>query len=141
MTTPKEVRDKLQSQILEFAAFFLTQSESFPLVYQDITKKHTVHQQWGSSGPETVVRITQEGLTPELVAAFCYNYIQEFPKIVTNIEMTKLSAEDNRTIFHQKINTPFIFPNISIIQCQYNIHNEGTGEYTFVISSVGNDAI
>ena len=55
--------------------------------------------------------------------------------------MTKLAAEDNRTIFHQKINTPFIFANVSIIQCQYNIHNEETGEYTFVVSSVGNEAI
>ena len=100
MTTPKEVRDKLQGQILEFATFFLSQSESFPLVFQDPTKKHTVHQQWGSSGPETVVKITLEGLTPDVVIAFCYNYIQEFPKIVTNVEMTKLSAEDNRIIFH-----------------------------------------
>jgi hypothetical protein len=76
-----------------------------------------------------------------LVTAYCYNYINEFPKIVTNIEMTKLYDEENLTVFHQKINTPFIFANISIMQCQYNIHNEETGEYTLLISSVGNETI
>jgi len=27
------------------------------------------------------------------------------------------------------------------MQCQYNVHNEGTGEYTFVVSSIGNETI
>ena len=87
------------------------------MVFSDESKKHTVHQQWGSEGPETVVKFTQEGLTAELVTAYCYNYLNEFPKIVSNIEMTKLSEEANRTFFHQKILTPFLFPNISIFQC------------------------
>lgn len=112
-----------------------------PLIYEDKSRKHTIQQQWGSTGPETIVRFTQEGLTTELVTAYCYNFINEFPKIVTNVELTKLEQIGNRSIFHQKINTPFIVSNISVMQCQYNIHNEETGEYTFIVSSVGNEVI
>ena len=78
----------------------MDQSSLLPLVFSDESKSHTVHQQWGPSGPETVVKFIQEGLSPELVTAYCYNYINEFPKIVSNVEMTLLSQEDNRTFFH-----------------------------------------
>jgi hypothetical protein len=139
--TTSEIRDTLQKQLLEYAALFAEQARNLPLLLEDKSRKHTVYQQWGSTGPETIVRFTQEGLTPELVMAYFYNYINEFPKIVTNIELTKLEQIGNRTIFHQKINTPFIFSNISIMQCQYNIHNEETGEYTIIVSSIGNEAV
>lgn len=98
--TTSEIRDKLQKQLFEYAALFTEQAKNLPLVLEDKARKHTVYQQWGSNGPETIVRFIHEGLSPELIMAYFYNYISELPKVVTNLELTKLDQLGNRTIFH-----------------------------------------
>ncbi len=93
------------------------------------------------NGPETISHITvDKELTPELVMAFCYNFIEELPKLEPRINTKVLQYIDNRTIFHQRINPPLpVIPKVSMINCQYNIHNFDTDEFVMIVSSTGNE--
>ena len=96
-----------------------------------------------NNGPETISHmIVYKELTVELVTAFCYSYVKELPKLQPQINTKVLQSVNNRTIFHQRINPPFpVIPRVSIMNCQYNIHNFETDEFIMIVSSTGNEQI
>jgi len=101
-----------------------------------------VHQTWEEkSGPKTAVKITANGITPQMLQGFFYNFAKEMPAAQSNLRLSKIgSCEEGVDVHHMRIITPFIVSNRSMFVSWYHLlSREENGEYTFVASQAGND--
>ena len=81
------------------------------------------------------------GVTPEMIRWYDSNICEFIKKIDKALEMKNLETlTDGSRIVHQRIYTPAVVANRSIIQTFYNV-DRSDGGYTSLASSQGNQEL
>ncbi len=109
-----------------------------PVYKQDDASGQLINLEFSNSRPVIVNSQTFMGVTPEMMRWYDSNICEYVKKIDKALEMTMLEPlSDGIRIVHQRIYTPVIVSNRSIIQTFYDVERTDGG-FTGLASSQGN---
>jgi hypothetical protein len=110
-----------------------------PVHREDKSKDLLINLEFKNGHPLIVVTMRVDGTTPEMFDWYQRDLFVHCTKIDKNVLMKLLHTEaDGTPISHQRIITPAIVSNRSIINAQYD-ERRPDGSLLFMTSSIGND--